>query len=135
MKKLFLITCVNSLIVINCFSQAPGKTDYLKKSKDQKIAAWVLLGTGVVLDIIGIATYPDEILFLTESQKQQEKTAGVLAVTGIAFMLTSIPFFISAHKNKKRAMSITINTQQFRQLKSSNLYTVNYPALTMKIRL
>lgn len=134
MKIPLFIAGTMLLIAVNCFSQSAEKNNYLQKSKNQKTVAWVLLGTGAVIDIIGIATYPGGVL-LSPSEKQREKTAIWLIAAGSATMLASIPFFVSAHKNKKKALSVTINTQQFRQLNKSKLYAVNYPALTLKVRL
>lgn len=110
------------------------KADYLKKSRNQKITAWVFLGTGAVVDIIGISTYPSGIL-LTPSEKQQEKTAIGLFVTGTVFMLTSIPFFIMSQKNKKKAMPIGFNNKMIQQVTGNNYVYKPVPSITFKIKL
>ncbi len=140
MKKISLLVLLTAITICS-FSQVTDvpvkpmlKADYLKKSKNKKITAWVLLGVGAVVDIIGIATYPSGIL-LTPSEKQQEKTAIGLVAAGTVSMLASIPFFIMAKKNKMKAMSLGINTLQFRKLNNSKLHAVNYPVLTLKIGL
>ena len=142
MKKIFLITCVNLLIAINCFSQAPEKTDYMKKSKDQKIGAFVLLGIGAALDIAGIITTAsnadkelDYIFGTTTQPSVNHSTEYALYIAGTVCLAGSLTLFILSKSNKKKALSLGIDTQQFRQLKKANFYALNYPALTMKIRL
>jgi len=133
-----------SAITICSFSQVIDepvqpltKMDYLKKSKNQRITGFVLLGSGAALDIIGLATIPKNVnLFNPDpSVEQKANSAGWLLIAGTATMLASVPFFVSAQVNKKKAVSITIHTQQIQQLNKSSLHSIDYPALTMSIRL
>jgi hypothetical protein len=147
MKQIILFTV---LVAISAASSSqeinPAKPitrlDYLEKSKNQKTTAWVLLGGGAALDIIAFATFPkDYIMFEwggegnSSSTESKANTSAALFLVGSASMLASIPFFISSRVNNKRAISVTIDTKQLHQLKKTNIYTVNYPVLTMKIRL
>jgi hypothetical protein len=147
MKKVLICTTL-LLITATSFCQQTDSSklfdrpDYLQKSKNQKAAALVLLIGGGVLDIIGLATFPKDYVILdiwgtgnSKSTESKANTSAVLLVVGTVSMLASIPLFISSHVNHKRAISLGIDTQQFRQLKKTNFSTVNYPALTMKIRL
>ena len=57
MKQALVLLLLIS-VVVNCFGQqaTPAPTiqsDYLQKSKHQKTAAWILLGGGAVLFIVG----------------------------------------------------------------------------------
>src|SRR6187455_2516654 len=74
------------------------KTDYLLKSKNQKTAAWVLLGGGTAL--IGIG-------FLIGDSKNatfdDAATGAVLGGIGLLSTIGSIPLFIASGKNKRRA--------------------------------
>ncbi|MEO8582178.1 MAG: hypothetical protein ABI415_00200 [Flavitalea sp.] len=63
----------------------------LKRSHDQKIAAWVLLGGG----IIAIA--------MVSNGNQDFGTTGGVAVIGSAAILGSVPLFLAARRNKRRA--------------------------------
>ncbi|MEP6711099.1 MAG: hypothetical protein ABJA37_01725 [Ferruginibacter sp.] len=74
-------------------SQALTKQEYLQKSKSQKTAAWILLGSGVAL--FAVAS-PGNASF---------STTAVLAVGGIVATLSSIPLFIAAGRNKRKAMN------------------------------
>ena len=116
--------------------------DYLQKSAARKETAWGFLAGGAVLNIIGLATFPKNYAIVSiwgdgnsPSTASKATTSGVMLLIGSASMLASIPFFISAHHNRKKAISVTIDTQQMHGLKKTNLYTVSYPALTMKLTL
>ena len=147
MKKM-IICAVLHIMAIHAFSQqtTPStpltREDYLQKSKNQKAAGWVLLGGGALIDIIGIATFPKDYVYIdlwgegnSSSTESKANTSGVLLLVGSSAMLASIPFFISSHVNRKRAIKLTVDTQQLRTIKNSSMYTTNYPALTMKISL
>jgi uncharacterized membrane protein YiaA len=129
MKKISLLVLLTAITICS-FSQVTDepvkpmlKSDYLKKSRNQKITAWVLFGTGAIINIVGISKVDEP-----------DSPLGYF-IAGSAIMLASIPFTIIAQKNKKKAMSLGIDTQQFRKLNNSNLHAFNYPVLTLKIGL
>ncbi len=72
------------------------KSDYLQKSKTQKTGGFILLGVAATCAAIAA---PGNIDF---------DFLPVLAIGGLASAIISIPLFISAKKNKKRAMSMTL---------------------------
>ena len=57
----------------------------------------------------------------------------ILAVVGIASALGSIPFFIGATHNKRKAISLTFNMQKVPILYTANNRTPKQPALTLKV--
>ena len=141
MKKIFITICTIFTLVGYSFSQPIQENDYLKKSRNQKTAAWILLGTGVVLDIAGIVTTSnnaDKELGNLFSSEQSENHTGeyILYITGTAALAGSLTLFIAAKRNKKKALSTSfeINSQQLQQLKNNSLYSINYPVLTFKLR-
>ncbi len=79
----------------------------LKKSKNQKTTAWILLGAGAGLGIAGLVVGegavnrvgrdPFDKTFSTTA------TSGALALAGGASMLASIPFFIASGSNRRKA--------------------------------
>jgi uncharacterized membrane protein YidH (DUF202 family) len=115
MKKIFLAT----LFVIACNNLFAQKLNdsllnlnneelgnyYLKKSKKQKTAAWVMMGGGLALATIGAGISMSQFEFnLFDSQPSSSVAASdVLAVTGALIAVGSIPLFIAGAKNKKRA--------------------------------
>jgi len=141
MKKTFLFLTV-VLIAVKSFCQTPEnpsltKDYYLKKSKNQKTAGWVLLGGGVVMASVGLAISSrqitdDPIGYLT-TDKGNASVA--VAITGLGISLFSIPFFISSAKNARRAATISFNNQKVYYLQQNGLALKTVPSLTLRISL
>src|SRR5215471_11961609 len=93
-------------IAMNTFCQqidsSLTKTDYLRKSKNQKIAAYVFLGSGAVL-VVGAGFWFSQDIYAAGPAN--------LALAGVVAMATSVPLFISAGNNKKKARSMSANLQ------------------------
>lgn len=105
MRNIVLLIC--GLLVFNfVFSQQKAKEYFLQRSKNQKTTAWILLGTGTAAIITGV------IVDNNHNREGQYMTGGFIEVGGIICTLTSIPFFISSSKNKRRATTLTINNQR-----------------------
>ena len=142
MKKTFFTAGFVLFITINGFSQTAEKTDYLQKSKNQKTGAFVLLGIGAALDIAGIITTASnankEFDYITYGGDQPSVNHGseiALYIAGTLCLAGSLTLFIVSKNNKKKGLAIGIEPEQFRQLKKNSFYTLNYPALTLKIGL
>ena len=123
-----LIVCVLALLLaINSFCQK----DYLKKSKNQKTTAWVLLGGGAAL--IG-AGYLIDFTAGPGSFDDLAKRGAVVTVGAIS-SIVSIPFFIASGKNKRRARAtayLKIDTAP--AILGSRKFTL-FPAPSIKITL
>lgn len=124
------------------------KTDYLKKSKNQKTAAWILLGGGFALSttsiLIGTPKATEDLsyglggYFLGQPAPENDYTAEtILLVTGTAAMLGSIPLFIASGKNKKKAMNMTTNIKMENAIiiQRQSFVQSSYPAIAFKINL
>ena len=133
MKKAIFIL-IFSALAFSSFSQ-PGnssaaltKQDYLKKSKNQKITAWVLLGGGTITWLAGAS----------KNMNQDDNIDGggevAMTVGGLA-ALSSIPFFIIASKNKKKAAAISFRMEKVPAVLQQNLVYHSYPALSLNIAL
>jgi len=137
MKKMTILSLL-LILSANLFSQQTtssptfNKQDYLQKSKNQKTAAWVLLGGGIVLMGSG---------FLIGDRKESSfSDAGTgVVIGGIGFLATigSIPLFITSSKNKRRGMNATANLimEDLSGGRKYSLYHSSYPALTVKLKL
>jgi hypothetical protein len=108
------------------------KTDYLKKSKTQKTIAWVLVAAGTTLIIIGgsIGTHGEEDLSYNDAA-----TGGGLIIAGALMDLGSIPLFIAGAKNKRRAMSVSINSDFIPRLQQGMVTRVPMPTIGLTVRL
>ena len=106
------------------------KTDYLVKSKNQKTAAWVLLGGGVAL--IGTG-------FLVGDGKNStfdDAAAGAFfAGVGVLSAIGSIPLFIASGKNKRKAMkaSAFIKLETVPLLQKQSFIQNSYPTFSVNI--
>ena len=99
------------------------KTDYLTKSKNQKTAAWVLLGGGAALIGTGFLIGDNK-----NSTFDDAATGAVLGGIGVLSAIGSIPLFIASGKNKRKALKMSAN------FKIEN-GTTSYPAVALKIKL
>jgi len=108
------------IIAANSFSQQTNpqqKTvskDFLKKSKNQKKVGRILLigGTGLLITSFVIPRgdlVHDGICvgYFCSDEYKNDNIKTALFLVGVASDLASIPFFIAAKKNKKRAMNVS----------------------------
>lgn len=108
---------------------------YLRKSKNQKTTAWVLFGVGTTAIVGGIAV---------SSGGQDELTTTLntafigapLMLLGLTLDVISIPLFVSADKNKKRAMeaSTSIKFEEVPSWSGSAVRQSNVPTLAIQVR-
>lgn len=135
---------INSLLFLLfvftfCSLSAQTKDSYLLKSKHQKTAAWILLGGGTTLFIVGgiIASQGLADIFTLDPDKGSNTLGigGVLAATGGAAMLGSIPFFIAASKNKYKAMQLTFINQPLPAIVKNMMGNTSVPSITLHLNL
>lgn len=147
MKKIIIYALIMVMPAIT-FSQqtinkAPVlKTDYLQKSKNQKTAAWVLLGGGTVLISIGSVVISNEIVnniggIFDPTIETNSNTGSILFIAGGVSMLGSIPLFISSAKNKRKsiAASAGIKMEKLPVIRQTSFVQNSYPAVSLKIGL
>src|SRR5258705_8651639 len=134
MKK--IVTCIALLIVANSIysqqnnpSPALTKKDYLQKSKNQKMAAWLFTGGGMVITGLGISDGGDN----TGKSESSRKT--VLIVTGLAAVAVGITLFITATENKKRAESLSFRMENAPLIQQGSFVNHSYPALSFRLNL
>lgn len=138
MKK-FITIFLLIFFAVKTFSQVDTsttrtflKTDYLKKSKTQKTIAWALVAAGTTLIVIGgtIGTHGVEDVSLNDAE-----AGGGLIIAGAVIDLGSIPLFIAGAKNKRRAMSVTINNEFVPRLQQNMIARVPIPIIGLRISL
>ena len=106
------------------------KTDYLVKSKNQKTAAWVLLGGGSALIGIGFLIGDSK-----NSTFDDAATGAVLGGIGFLSTIGSIPLFIASGKNKRKAMKATtsIKMESIPLHQAQSFIQNSYPAFSVNI--
>lgn len=144
MKKIIIIPMLLILSTTSFSQPAPEtptlKTDFLKKSRTQNTTAWFLLGGGLVLQIVGAGISANETVtdfsnIFSGEERKSTNTVEILGYTSLVSMLGSIPLFIAARKNKKKAMSLSLKNETMPQLHKGNIVNPSVPSLTLKISL
>ncbi len=153
MRKIILYTLLLVIPAATFCQSTPNdmpvvKTDYLKKSKNQKTAAWLLLGGGFALTVTSTLMAAPKVtedvgnifvgVFSGEPAPENNYTAeNILLITGTASMLASIPFFIASKKNKRKAIDMTANIkmENVRMFQYQSFVQTSYPAIALKIKL
>ena len=119
------------------------KADYLKKSKNQKKAANILLfgGGGLVITAFafprGKAESPPPGSFIYFVNYKNDGIKAVFLLTGALSMLSSIPLYIASARNNRKARAITVSMQNQELLfpERSTLILKSQPAVTLKLSL
>ena len=116
------------------------QNDYLKKSKNQKTTAWIMLGSGAVLVTGAILwEYSLALSSVWAAPESDDINSGpdVLSLVGTASMIGSILFFIAAGKNKKkaRAASVFIDFKMVPTIQQDRMRSQSIPVLGLKVSL
>ena len=108
------------------------QTDYVQKSKNQKTAAWILLGGGAALIGTGFIVGDGK-----EASFDDAATGAVLAGVGLLSTIGSIPLFIASGKNKRKAMNMStvIKMEKATIVERQCFVQSSYPAIAFKINL
>jgi hypothetical protein len=149
MKKIIVIIMLLTMSAAS-FSQQTNpsptltKQDYLQKRRAQNTAAHFMLWGGLAAVITGgiIAINQGEdqglgdlstLLGGTYQRRTADNHSGeVIAIIGSVSMLGSIPLFIVAAKNGKKAMSLALKNETVSQIQKSSLVYKTVPSLTLK---
>lgn len=129
MKHALILSTLFLILAQTAFSQesAPNpvltKSDYIHKSKSQKIAGFVLLGVGV------------GAIAAVSSGNASLNTTEVAVIAAGACVATSIVLFIASGRNKRKANAMALNFQwdSFPKLQTQSYGYV--PGLSLRIRL
>jgi hypothetical protein len=112
--------------------------DYLRKSKTQKTVGWIMLGGGVAITTIGLLIADKQINDDPYGFIISDKGSGtaILTIIGIGTALGSIPLFIAAGKNRRRAAAAV----SFKMESATTIYqwavsNNRYPAVVVQFRL
>lgn len=129
--------CITTIIIVfaltlQSFSQTtnPEKEAYLQKSKEQRNTGWTFLAIGTTMATVGAIGLGSGDFWSSDSDSY-----GFLFLMGLGVDLASIPFFISAGYNARKAASISINNQKILIPQQNTISAKYQPALTLKINL
>jgi hypothetical protein len=139
----FFLTAFLIGITLSATAQEMSKQDFLDKSKQQKTAAFITLGGGLVLGVLGASMIDsnrrsDFNLFAPTVPKTKDNSEGIwgiVMVTGGLAVLGSIPMFISSNKNAKKAAQLSFRNEPIHMLKHEGNLSRSVPSITLKIPL
>lgn len=134
--KLIAIVFV-SLLLLNsltgyCQQNIQVQEHYLQKSKNQKTAGWVLLTTGFMAAVTGLAITGNNTLDNIINAEDKDTGGEAVTIAGITVMAGSIPFFVMASKNRKNAYSLSASHQQWPSTHKQNLSYHRIPVIHLK---
>ena len=123
----------NLYLIQNPGKHVETKEFYLHKAKNQNTTAWIFLGGGTAIAIIGAIGFDANFDIWSSDQGKANRTDifGFMILTGIVADLVSIPFFISSHHNKKIASIISLGNQKSYS-PYINSYSMN-PTFALKV--
>jgi hypothetical protein len=132
--KEVMISFMVILMSVNSFCQQSNsvglqtREDYLKRSKNQKTTAYILLAGGVVALGAGLMLATRE-----EASFGTAATGVFLGGIGLASAIVSIPIFNASARNKRKAMNTSayLEVRQFPLTTPSGSAFHSYPALSM----
>lgn len=138
---------ISALLVSTPFiasAQEMTKQDYLEKSRKQKNTGFILLGGGTAFVGVGaivIATntvsYTITCIGLNCSQAAGNgvEAGGVMILIGALSAAASIPHFISAGNNRKKAAEMSFSNEPIYVPKYAGNLPRAVPSITLKIRI
>ncbi|HET6769559.1 MAG TPA: hypothetical protein VFH08_19265 [Chitinophagaceae bacterium] len=117
----------------------PNKQDYLQKSKEQKTAAWLLLGGGAALTVGGSMLFAENFDIFSTGTSSGEAGGAIMMIAGVGAMGGSIPLFIASARNKGRAdeapLAIVLKMEKGADIRIQGITKNYYPALSLKMML
>lgn len=137
MKKI-IVTLMLLMVVFSTFGQRlpiqqQPKEFYLQKADRQMQAGWVLLGVGTVGIVTGAILASQDAG--NDIYSDENIVGYVLLIGGIGLDLCSIPLFIGASSNRKKAATISVGLQSYAPQPIPNTATNVQPAVILRIRL
>ena len=140
MRKIIICTFLLALATASFEQQTAPKqhwteTDYYKKSKHQKTAAWVFTGAG---SAILLTTLFVEAFSTAVTLGESKATGTTLPyVIGGACVATGVVFFFASGKNKKKAKAVSVfmNIERVPVLQAAEISNQSFPVLGLRISL
>jgi len=138
MKKMILLTMLLGFVTASFAQEIPAKqnwkeTDYYKKSRKQKNAAWITTGVGVffIVGTLALKTVP------VYGEEALNPLWTPNYYIGGACIATGIVLFIASGKNKKKAKaaSVFFDIKKVPMLQQTVIRNQSFPAVGFRISL
>jgi hypothetical protein len=127
-KSFFSLLLIMTFNLVFC--QEKTQDFYLEKSKKLKTIGWILVGTGTAAIITGVVV--DNV---KKGPYMESSAGGAIELIGFPCVLVSVPCFIYAAKNKKKALEFSFIEQRiFIPLRNISVKTTQ-PAISLSLKL
>jgi hypothetical protein len=134
--KAIILSIIFAILLEKSFCQtapdtALSKDDYLRKSKDQKIAAWVMAGAGTIFFLAGVQKVSNSFL----DNPDTANGSGAFLIAGTCLVVGSLPLHINSKRNAVKATELSLGTPAiFLPRQTESAFKIQ-PTLTLKIGL
>jgi len=111
MKKQFVLyLCLVLAVpaVAQKVSPPESRAYYEERSRKQKTAGWILLGSGTVMAVGGFFAFGNS--WYSGSYTETD-IYGFVMLGGVASTIASVPFFINSGKNARKAATLSLKSQ------------------------
>jgi hypothetical protein len=134
MKKQFvlfalLIPAFSSLA--QQLSSSNSRAYYEERSRRQKTAGWILLGSGTVMAVGGAMAFGKS--WYSGSYTETD-IYGFVMLGGVASTIVSIPFFVNSGKNARKAATLSLKNQPFLLPPRNSICLDAKPVVTLTIK-
>lgn len=114
------------------------ETLLLKRKKQKKVANVLLISGGSLMLISGIVAIGEtaELVYTGgENEENIFKASAAVFTAGLLVSAASIPFYISAGKNKRKAAALSFKQLKIPYLQNNTVAGSMIPAISIKIKL
>ncbi len=116
---------------------SPGSREYyLKKSHTIRNRGWVCVTGGAVVSMLGVGLAMrslDGLFDPNYTPPKNENLADVFGYSGLVIMAASIPFFISASRNKRKAIQLSVEKDETMVIQKDRFLKVPSSSVSLKI--
>lgn len=110
--------------------------DYFRKSNQQRTVAKIILGVGSLAATTGLLVGLDDVGGIFDpTDKDNASLSEGLIYGGLAVAALSIPVWISARKNQRKGINMTLQAQAFGHKNKGAVHSRTTPSLNFKIEL
>jgi hypothetical protein len=134
MKKTLVLVCLVMLsmqIFAQHFKSMSRSERMMSKSRERRRAGFIFLGAGAASTAAGLWLFDNGL----KTDDPSSIVGFYMVAAGGCSMGISIPFFISAHHTRKKALSLSMKTENTSLLYKTGFSRQYYPALALQIPL
>ncbi len=111
------------------------QNDFLKKSKNQKTAAWIATGVGTTIFAVTVFAAASIPPYPTYGEDEVESTGTVPAVIGLACIAAGGYLFFASARNKRKARAATVflDIENAPMLQYTSINKQSFPVLGVRV--